>query len=139
MSTLAATTSPSLEAVTAGERTKYKALIVHMKEQVFGALKKNDEAVDEAKVASLAAIAKINKLTTSRPDRRFPNQNQLNNCWTAFNEYQLCVDKRGKGDLACLQRGRDYSTVCPDKWIQTFKDQQDAGISLTVGTAFLRE
>jgi hypothetical protein len=36
---------------------------------------------------------------------------------TAINEYQLCVEKRGKGDLLCAQRGRDYATVCPQKWI----------------------
>ena len=110
----------------------------HMKETVGGALKKDFE-LDDNKVASLAAIAKINKLSPTRPDRRFPNQNQLNNCWTAFNEYQLCVDKRGKNDLMCLQRGRDYSTVCPEKWVQDFKDQADAGVSMTVGTAFLRD
>ena len=133
-----ASSSPSLEAATHGERTKYKALVSHMKETVFGALKKEPE-FDEAKLNSLAAIAKLNKLSPTRPDRRFPNQTQLNNCWTAFNEYQLCVDRRGRGDLVCLQRGRDYSTVCPDKWVQDFKDQADAGVSMTVGKAFLKE
>ena len=128
----------AVDAVISGERTKYKALVQHMKETVGGALKKDFE-LDDNKVASLAAIAKINKLSPTRPDRRFPNQNQLNNCWTAFNEYQLCVDKRGKNDLMCLQRGRDYSTVCPEKWVQDFKDQADAGVSMTVGTAFLRD
>jgi hypothetical protein len=130
--------SAALDAATSGERTKYKAIVQHMREQVSGALKKPIE-LDDAKVASLAAIAKINKLKPSQLDRRFPNQNQLNNCWTAFNEYQLCVDKRGKGDLVCLQRGRDYSTVCPEKWVQDFKDQHDAGISMTLGSAFLKD
>jgi hypothetical protein len=128
----------AVDTAISGERTKYKALVQHMKETVGGALKKDFE-LDDNKVASLAAIAKINKLSPTRPDRRFPNQNQLNNCWTAFNEYQLCVDKRGKNDLMCLQRGRDYSTVCPEKWVQDFKDQADAGVSMTVGTAFLRD
>lgn len=36
---------------------------------------------------------------------------------TAFNEYQLCVDKRGDADSACLQRGRDYDVLCPKKWV----------------------
>ena len=128
----------AVDTAISGERTKYMALVQHMKETVGGALK-NEFEVDDNKVASLAAIAKINKLSPTRPDRRFPNQNQLNNCWTAFNEYQLCVDKRGKNDLMCLQRGRDYSTVCPEKWVQDFKDQADAGVSMTVGTAFLRD
>jgi hypothetical protein len=128
----------AVDAVISGERTKYKALVQHMKETVGGALKKDFE-LDDHKVASLAAIAKINKLSPTRLDRRFPNQNQLNNCWTSFNEYQLCVDKRGKNDLMCLQRGRDYSTVCPEKWVQDFKDQADAGVSMTVGTAFLKD
>ena len=130
--------SAGLEAATHGDRTKYKALVEHMKDTVFSALHKQPD-FDEKKLNSLAAIAKMNKLTPTRPDRRFPNQNQLNNCWTTFNEYQLCVEKRGRGDLACLQRGRDYSTVCPEKWVQDFKDQADAGISMTVGKAFLKE
>ena len=50
-----ASSSPSLEAATHGERTKYKALVSHMKETVFGALKKEPE-FDEAKLNSLAAI-----------------------------------------------------------------------------------
>ena len=54
-------------------------------------------------------------------------------CRTAFNEYQLCVDKRGKGDALCAQRGRDYVTVCPTKWVATWKDQIEAGTSMSVG------
>ena len=93
--------SAGLEAATHGDRTKYKALVTHMKETVFGALKKEPE-FDEAKLNSLAAIAKINKLSATRPDRRFPNQNQLNNCWTSFNEYQLCVEKQASVDAQKL-------------------------------------
>ncbi len=68
------------EAATQGERTKYKALVKHMQESMWGALKK-DKEVDDKTLTSLATIAKINKLVPTRPDRRFPNQNQLNNCW----------------------------------------------------------
>lgn len=71
----------SVEAAMTGERTKYKALVKHMQETVFGALNKDASSVDESKINALAAIAKVNKLTPTRPDRRFPNQNQLNNCW----------------------------------------------------------
>jgi len=39
-------------------------------------------------------------------------------CRTAFNEYQLCVEKRGRTDASCIQRGRDYSTLCPQKWVR---------------------
>ena len=58
---------------------------------------------------------------------------------TAFNEYQLCVEKRGKGDALCAQRGRDYVTVCPTKWISEWKDQAAAGTSMSVGGAFVKE
>ena len=58
---------------------------------------------------------------------------------TAFNEYQLCVDKRGKADLLCLQRGRDYTSICPAKWIETWKGYAADGVSMSVGTAFVKE
>lgn len=70
----------ALDVATQGERTKYKALVKHMQETIFNGLHK-DKEVSAEKIASLAAIAKVNKLTPNRPDRRFPNQNQLNNCW----------------------------------------------------------
>lgn len=121
--------------------------------------KSTDGLEDFAKVAVEA------KTHPTRVDRRFPNTNQINNCWfvprwrstfgsafhsskplfwdeleavriaalmlacwfcavaplcfcrTAFNEYQLCVDKRGKDDKLCLQRGRDYGTLCPQKYV----------------------
>jgi hypothetical protein len=49
------------------------------------------------------------------------------------------VDKRGKTDILCLQRGRDYATVCPEKWVDDYKTQFDSGISMSVGTAFVKE
>jgi hypothetical protein len=61
-----------------------------MQETMWTSLgKDSSSAPDEEKVSSLAAIAKVNKLTATRPDRRFPNQNQINNCW--------CVKGRPRG------------------------------------------
>jgi hypothetical protein len=60
-------------------------------------------------------------------------------CRTAFNEYQLCVEKRDRKDPLCLQRGRDYSTICPVKWIESYKDALDKGISMSVGKEFFLE
>jgi hypothetical protein len=57
---------------------------------------------------------------------------------TAFNEYQLCVERRGKEDIQCLQRGRDYSTVCPEKWVEDWKGDLERGVSMSVGTAFIK-
>jgi hypothetical protein len=37
----------------------------------------------------------------------------------------------------CQQRGRDYTTVCPTKWVEDWKDQTDAGNNMSVGNAFL--
>ena len=54
-----------------------------------------------------------------------------------MNEYQLCVEKRGKSDVACLQRARDYSSVCPAKWVEDWKSQQEEGRSMLVGKDFL--
>ncbi len=59
-------------------------------------------------------------------------------CRTAFNEYQLCVEARGRNDLTCLQRGRDYATVCPDKWVDDWKSDLEKGVSMSVGKAFVK-
>jgi hypothetical protein len=86
---------------------------------------------------------------------------------TAFNEYQLCAEKRGKDDLTCLQRGRDYTSVCPEHWVSCglsmaqkflheslcltvvlcfcsrqvakWKEDEDKGVSLSVGKGFVIE
>jgi hypothetical protein len=69
-------------------------------------------------VSSLANILGNSKLHGTKPDYRFPNQNQLNNCWQTMNEYQVCAEQKGKEDVACLQKARDYHSVCPAKWIE---------------------
>lgn len=45
----------------------------------------------------------------------------------SINEYQVCVYQRGAQDPACLQRGRDYATICPQKWIEDWKSQAEEG------------
>lgn len=144
-----------------GGRTKYKALVRWLGASVYESFgvpaAKRDEILTEDNTARLATVLATHRLSPTRNDRRFPNQNQASNCWwvgrslarrvggrwggigalprhcfltytlvaipprgfgrTAFNEYQLCADKRGKTDTVCLQRGRDYLSVCPEKWV----------------------
>ena len=71
-----------------------------------------DEAESKLGASWYAAMAEVLKhgdvmTQPTGTDRRFPNKNQAISCWTAFNEYQLCVDKLGNTDKKCLQRGRD--------------------------------
>lgn len=65
------------------ERTKYKAVVRYAHETVMRSLGKDPVAapLSTDKVASLAKIMEINALSPTRPDRRFPNTNQANNCW----------------------------------------------------------
>lgn len=128
----------STDGFSEGGRTKLKAIVRRAQETLYAGLGKDPEgAVSDENIAALAKVLETSKLTPTRPDRRFPNTNQLHNCWTAFNEYQLCVDKRGKRDLVCQQRGRDYSVVCPQKWVSDWKDQTEAGISMSIGKDFV--
>ena len=90
----------------------------HFHTKMTTAMQKTDVELDDEKVNNLAHILSHNKLTATKPDYRFPNTNQLNNCWQTMNEYQVCVEQRGKEDVSCLQRARDYSSVCPAKWIE---------------------
>lgn len=128
-----------MAAAASEERTKYKALVKYYQQTIWRGLGKDPEegAPSDEKVAALARIMEVSKLTPTRMDRRFPNVNQANACWTAFNEYQLCVEKRGRHDALCLQRGRDYSTICPSKWVENYVDSAERGVSMSVGTAIL--
>ncbi len=72
----------TLENATTGERTKFKAITKYVQEKMWAeAGKEEGDAPDAAFITSVAAVLKSNKLTPTRPDRRFPNQNQVNNCW----------------------------------------------------------
>lgn len=126
-----------------GERTKYKAIVRWIGASVlkdFGvAAESRDEKLPAGEATRLADVLAAHKLSPTRNDRRFPNQNQAPNCWTAFNEYQLCAEKRGKDDLTCLQRGRDYTSVCPEHWVAKWKEDEDKGVSLSVGKGFVIE
>ena len=74
--------------------------------------------IEDTTVDSLAYILGNSKLHGTKPDYRFPNQNQLNNCWQTMNEFQVCAEQKGKEDVACLQKARDYHSMCPAKWIE---------------------
>jgi hypothetical protein len=89
----------------------------HFHETMTGAMRKGPETIEDSKVEGLASILQHNKLKSTVPDYRFPNQNQLNNCWQTMNEYQVCAEQRGRDDVSCLQKARDYNTLCPAKWI----------------------
>lgn len=64
-----------------GDRTKYKAAARYMHQVVFSGLHKEVEELPEERVAALAKTLEAGKLTPTRPDRRFPNKNQVNQCW----------------------------------------------------------
>lgn len=122
-----------------GEKTKFKALVDHMNNVIAAAYGKDEFDIESTQRNALAKILATSKLTPTRPDRRFPNCNQLNNCWTAINEYQLCVEKRGEDDILCHQRARDYDTVCPQKWVEDWKDLAAEGLTMTVSDKFFIE
>ena len=94
-----------------------QAVVRHFHETMTSAMKRSTE-MDDGKVDSLAYILHNSKLVSTKPDYRFPNQNQLNNCWQTMNEFQVCAEQKGKGDVACLQKARDYLSVCPQKWVE---------------------
>lgn len=64
-----------------GENTKFKALVDHMNNVMAAAYGKDKFDMEGTQRNALAKILATSKLTASRPDRRFPNCNQLNNCW----------------------------------------------------------
>jgi len=122
----------SSELVGEGGRTKYKAYAAWMASELSGVTGKEfqPEFVDKA-----AYYLKEAPTTTPKADKRFPHMNQVNACWTAINEYQACVEHRGKDE--CGQLGRTYASLCPQKWVSDWKAQTEAGVSMSVGKAFV--
>ena len=106
-----------------------QAIVRHFHETMTGAMKKGPE-IEDTTVDSLANILQNSKLQGTKPDYRFPNQNQLNNCWQTMNEFQVCAEQKGKADVACLQKARDYHSVCPAKWIEVRATAAAAGARL---------
>ena len=54
-----------------------------------------------------------------------------------MNEYQLCVEKRGREDPSCVQRGRDYGSMCPQKWVEDWKEATSKNVGMTGGKSFM--
>lgn len=40
--------------------------------------------------------------------------------------------------MLCAQRGRDYMTICPNKWVDDIKSQTEEGVSMSVGKVFVK-
>lgn len=53
----------------------------HMHAQVWKAYGKSEELPEEKTEALAGLIEKSQSLSLTRPDRRFPNMNQVNACW----------------------------------------------------------
>jgi hypothetical protein len=94
MSASEAAVAAAVDAVTTGERTKYKALSRHVYETIARAnamatgkpLEEETEEITRKinQHATILRLSKENPVTTStKPDKRFPNTNQVNNCWCA--------------------------------------------------------
>ncbi len=68
-----------------GERTKYKAIVKWLGQTVlkdFGLSEESrGEKLAEGETARLASVLAAHRLSPTRNDRRFPNQNQAPNCW----------------------------------------------------------
>jgi len=78
------------------ERTKYKALLswFHMQAAAMEGKEVEEVPLEATLAKSLVKVADVNPLTPTRPDRRFPNTNQANNCW--------CVPRRRRrGGPSC--------------------------------------
>jgi hypothetical protein len=96
----------TVDAAINGERTKFKAIVKHIHSTVAASLGKPDHELADDQLKALAAIAESSKLTPTRPDRRFPNTNQVNNCWCAR------AFRKDGGGRARGGEGGQGSTAC---------------------------
>jgi cytochrome c oxidase subunit 6b len=119
-------------------KTKLKAIIRWYTQQIYKEFGR-ETPIKKNEVEAIYALAKGTDTKALQYDPRFPNQNQASNCWTAFQEYNLCVDKRGYDDLLCRQRGRDYTSLCPENWIAGWKEQAAKGTLPGIGTHFIED
>lgn len=61
-------------------------------------------------------------------DARFPNTNQVRNCWQNYVDYFKCVEAKGEDFAPCQQFKATYKSLCPTKWVEKWDEQRDEGI-----------
>ncbi|EHB13457.1 Cytochrome c oxidase subunit 6B2 [Heterocephalus glaber] len=63
-------------------------------------------------------------------DPRFPNQNQIHNCYQNFLDYHRCVkamSRCGQSSQLCEYYFRVYRLLCPLSWVQRWNQQIQDG------------
>ncbi|PSC71716.1 cytochrome c oxidase subunit [Micractinium conductrix] len=48
-------------------------------------------------------------------------------CYVAYNEYHKCIKERGEGSGDCRPYMRAYRSICPDEWIEKWKELRETG------------
>eukprot|EP00929_Paragymnodinium_shiwhaense_P114858 TRINITY_DN83390_c0_g1_i1.p1 TRINITY_DN83390_c0_g1~~TRINITY_DN83390_c0_g1_i1.p1 ORF type:complete len:134 (+),score=35.49 TRINITY_DN83390_c0_g1_i1:28-402(+) len=72
-------------------------------------------------------------------DIRHPNVSCAGTCWTSLNEWQMCTKQLGEGAPECLQSFRDFQTLCPTEWVNSFREQASEGKYMGVAPIFPEE
>ncbi len=67
------------------------------------------------------------KIETAPFDARFPYTNQARNCWQNYCDFHRSVKKKGEDFEPCNWFRRNYSSLCPRKWVEDWDSQQEEG------------
>merc|ERR1712168_66747 len=95
---------------------------------VFERLFTAQAAVKKAKVEAMRNEPPIDEMWTAPVDSRFPNQNQIKNCYQNFLDYHRCqrfVDEDQKDQ--CEYFKKVYEQLCFEEWTDKWTDQIEEG------------
>ena len=56
-------------------------------------------------------------------DPRFPNQNQVKNCFVNYVDFQRCLKLKGETHKDCEYFKLTAKALCPDQWYEKFEEQ----------------
>jgi len=59
-------------------------------------------------------------------DSRFPNQNQVKNCFVNYVDYQRCMKLKGEDSKDCEYFKQASKSLCPNQWLEKFDEQIQA-------------
>merc|ERR1712000_226556 len=61
-------------------------------------------------------------------DSRFPNQNQMKNCWMNYVYYHACSFQNPDDKEKCERLRFSYYSLCPRLYVKKWDDQRRAGV-----------
>ena len=77
--------------------------------------------------AEKAALEIIKTVRAPPRDVRFTNTNQAPHCWSAYNEWVMCLKETGNDEQKCMKMRQIAVSTCPYIWYEKWDEERDEG------------